>query len=227
MNSSKKFKTIFLHIGLGKTGSTSIQRQILNNADLLENKYDVHFPRKFSHSRPFDGNHSILLRAMFHEHSDVRKRLAALGMHSQESIDQFNRVTHRGLEKSFANTNASNLFLSAESIGHFRKDDVQRLEKILRGWANEIKVVACVRHPVHALSSEIQQRLNFGAVLEELYQAPPFYKFKGLFGRIEPAFGRDNIVAYDFGQAIKSGMGLTAYLFKEIGINVGHELQGM
>lgn len=221
MSSTKRFKTIYLHVGLGKTGSTSIQQQILANAELLESRYDLHFPRKFPHLQPFEGNHSILLRAMFSGNPDVRKKLAARGLETEESIEKYNKQTVSQLLKSFDSSRATKLFLSAEGVGHFRKDDMLGLANWLRGFADEVKILACVRHPLQALSSEIQQRLTIGAVLEDLYEAPPYYRLNFLFERLELAFGRENIIAYDFAEAATSEQGLAAVLLRKMGVEVG------
>ncbi|KAA1189184.1 hypothetical protein F0M18_16040 [Pseudohalioglobus sediminis] len=217
----KRFKTLYLHIGLGKTGTTSVQRDILANAGLLESRYDIHYPTRFPHERHFQGNHSILLRALFSGHPDVRQRLAARGMESDEQLAAYNKRTRACLEQGFRKSKATNLLLSAESVAHFYRPDMLELAEWLRGYAEEVRVVACVRHPVHALSSEIQQRLNIGGVLEDLYQNPPFYRFKSLFQRVENAFGKGSLVVYDFAAAVAHPRGLTGAMFENMGVDVG------
>jgi len=221
----KKFNKLYLHIGLGKTGTTSVQRDILANARVLESQHDIHYPRYFPHERHFEGNHSILLRALYSSHPDVRQRLAARGMETAEQLADYNRQTLSCLESSFRKTSANNLLLSAESVAHFYRPDMLELAEWLRGYAEEIVVVACVRHPVHALSSEIQQRLNIGSVLEDLYENPPFYRFKSLFQRVEKAFGNKALVVYDFAAAVADPRGLTRVMFEQLGFDVGEQFR--
>jgi len=218
MGSTSKFSTIYLHAGLGKTGTTSIQRQLLDNAALLDSRYDLHFPCHFPHERRFRGNHSLLIRALFPDSAAARRRLAGVGLNSPSEIEHYNRQTIAQLEAGFARTTASRALLSAEGVGHFSADDMNALGKWLAGMADEVKVIVCVRHPIDALSSEIQQRLNLGAVLEELYEHPPFYRFRFLFQRLESAFGHENIIAYDFTDAVNHPDGVTAMFLGKLGI---------
>ena len=221
----KRFRKLYLHIGLGKTGTTSVQRDILANAKLLESKHDIFYPTHFPHERHFHGNHSILLRALYSSHADVRARLVARGLESAEQLAAYNKQTLACLERGFAQTGAANLMLSAESVAHFYRPDMLELAQWLSGYADEIIVLACVRHPVHALSSEIQQRLNIGSVLEDLYAKPPFYRFKSLFQRVERAFGPDSLVVYDFSAAVADPRGLTRAMFAQLGIDLGEQFR--
>ena len=215
----KRFNTLFLHIGLGKTGTTSIQQDILARAVELESRHDIHYPTDFPHERHFRGNHSMLLRALFSSQENVRQRLAAKGLVSDESIDTYNKQTLQRLEKGFAASNASRLLLSAEGVGHFSREDMLKLAQWLQTYADNIKVVACLRHPAHALSSEIQQRLNIGDTLDALYQKPPAYPFKSLFTRVEQAFGEQALLVYDFADAVEHPHGVTGALFERLGVD--------
>ena len=221
----KRFKKLYLHIGLGKTGTTSVQRDILANARLLESEHGIFYPTQFPHERHFQGNHSILLRALYASHSDVRGRLAARGLESTDQLAAYNKQTLACLERGFARTDAHSLMLSAESVAHFYRPDMLELAQWLAGYADEVVVLACVRHPVHALSSEIQQRLNIGSVLEDLYQDPPFYRFKSLFQRVLRAFGEDALVVYDFSDAVADSRGLTRVMFAQLGIELGEQFR--
>lgn len=220
----KRFRTLFLHIGLGKTGTTSIQGDILRHVRWLESSCDLHYPVDFPHERQFRGNHSLPLRVMFSSQEAVRRRLAARGLVGEEAIADYNRQTRSCLEKSFAGSNASRLLLSAEGVGHFSRQDMQSLAQWLQGYADEIRVVACLLHPAHALSSEIQQRLNIGETLDQLYQNPPLYRFRSLCRRVEEAFGEEALLVYDFAEAVKHPGGVTAALFEQIGIETGGRL---
>ena len=97
MSGSKRFKTTFLHIGLGKTGTTSIQADLLAEADVLESAYDLHFPRAFPPSRKFNGNHSFFLRALFQQDPETNARLAAHGLTTRALVEAYNKETRQGM----------------------------------------------------------------------------------------------------------------------------------
>lgn len=218
MHLDHKFKRLFLHVGLGKTGTTTIQKDLLANAELLESRYGLHYPRGFSHAKRHEGNHSILLRALFSDTPEVQGRLVAMGLATPQTVDKFNDKTLAQLKRGFESTTASDLLISAEGVGHFRRPQMDDLAAWLSEISESIIVVACVRHPLQALSSEIQQRLCIGEVLETMYENPPGYLFRHLFKRLEGAFGRENVMAYSFADAVREECGVTAMLLRQLGI---------
>jgi hypothetical protein len=216
MHTHKIFKRTYLHIGLGKTGTSAIQEQLYQNSERLEREHDIHFPCTFGESDLFNGNHSQLLKKMFvHKGKDHSMPSAAI---SQASKD----VTrlHSLFENSFSHSHANQLLISAEGIGHFGIPYLELLAKWLQEFSQEIEIVACVRHPIEALSSEIQQRVKFGDVLEDLYETPPYYRFSALFERIENAFPNSTINLYTFSEATKSPKGLTGVFLQKIGVDM-------
>ncbi len=166
----------------------------------------------------------MLLRAMFSESPRVRGRLSAIGLNSDTEIAQFNQENLAALEQGFATSQASKALFSAESVGHFAAEDLQGLATWTRSIAREVKLVACIRNPVHALPSEIQQRLRIGARLRNLYANPPHYKFRSLFSELERAFGPQNIIVYSYHQAATNEAGLAAALLQQLGLNVGEDI---
>jgi hypothetical protein len=220
----KHFKRTYLHVGLGKTGTTTIQRELLLNAKLLESEFDLYFPHEFDDSRPFGGNHTIFLSSLFGINPETRRFNIMAGLDTPEAVVESNRKIENQFDMGFRRTSAHNLLLSAEGVGDFNIRTIARLADWLRGFSEEIIVVACLRHPLNALSSMIQQLLKNGDVLEELYENPPYYPFENLFRRLENAFGMSNIVAYDFADAVKSDGGIVTTFFKKIGVHVGSQL---
>ncbi len=102
MTGGKRFNTIYLHVGLGKTGTTSIQRELLRYAGALESRHDLHYPRRFPHLHDFEGNHSFLLRGLFFEREEVRRQLAIRGLDDAGKLALFRQRTLDALDKGFA-----------------------------------------------------------------------------------------------------------------------------
>ncbi len=225
MNGGKRFSTTYLHIGLGKTGSTAIQADLLRHARQLERGHDLLYPRSFPHYRHFGGNHSFLLRAMFARSQPGRERLAAMGLGSDTQLQKFNQRSLACFQRSFAASPAQRLLLSAEGVGHFSDADLQALAEWLGEISAEVKVIACLRHPLAALSSSIQQVLTVGGVLEELYEKPPIYAFQALFQRLEKVFPRENILVYDFARATAAAEPLATVLLEQIGIDYRGQIE--
>jgi len=219
MELARKFNTLYLHVGLSKTGTTSIQRVLLDNAALLESQHGIHYPRGFPENPPFRGNHSRFVRALFCAHPEAQRRLPTIGIHSNAELQNYTGTCLQQLAAGFAATTAQDLLISAESVCNFKDVDARALAEWCRGIAESVKVIACVRHPEHALASEIQQRLRVGARLENLYQAPPFKRLRALFEMFEANFGGENIICYSFHRALENPRGLTSEFLRQLGID--------
>lgn len=198
---SAKFEKIYLHVGLGKTGSTAIQHMLLHEASELEEIAGIHIPREFTDPRPFGGNHSIFLRSLFAQQPENLRFNVVAGLGTQEKVFDADRKLQQQYLDSFESSPASRLLLSAEGVGHFDADTLQRLADWLAAMSDNIEIIACVRHPRHALAAEIQQRLKTGARLDRLYERPPFYRYSEIFSRLENCFGKESLKLYDYCEA--------------------------
>jgi len=217
----KKFRLAYLHIGLGKTGSTAIQAQLLSLADRLERDHDLHFPVMADDGDPFRGNHSTYLEAMFVDGRVMSRLGGPAGDRSPQQIAERAEQVKSQFEAGFAASRAGRLLISAEAIGHFPKRSLQPLSQWLSEHVERVEIVACLRHPLAALSSEIQQRLKSGEVLEHLYEHPPFYAFQDLFDRIGAAFPASGLSLYDFSAATAGAGGVVGTFFRKIGLDAG------
>ena len=218
MQKNKRFRRVFLHVGLGKTGTSTIQSYLATNAVRIKRDYDIHFPHVFDLAGPFDGNHSQLLRTISRsevEHSSTHTYFAGtkvngMALGAEEVRSKF--------DSGFSDSKATQLLISAEAVGHFNARQLLLLSSWLCEYSDSVVVIACIRHPVAALSSEIQQRLRFGAVLEELYEKPPCYSFRELLPRLEAAFPGSEMLLYDFEDASGSSSGVVGTFLQKIGI---------
>lgn len=211
------FKQVYLHIGLGKTGSTAIQQFLMDNITALEDQ-GVHYPREFPEELHFDGNHSQSLRAMFEANPETIPANILAGRNTPETALAYAEHLKSAYSKGFASCDSNTLLLSAEGVAHLKKGSTRALAIWLKSLAPSVKVVACMRHPQNALPSEIQQRLKVGATLGELFSDPPYYNFEKLIKKIGQIFGEDNLIIYDFQDALSHKGGITGAFIDTIGL---------
>lgn len=211
-----RFEKIVLHIGLGKTGSSAIQQALQRHADYLEAQVDVLVPRSFDDPRPFAGNHSIYLRSLSSDRPHELRVNRAAGLEDQGSVQKADDALRNQYDAIFSSSEAKTLVLSAEGVGHFDDASTLRLAHWLHTLSSRIEVVACVRHPRHALAAEIQQRLKTGARLERLYQNPPFYRYSELFERLAIAFGKEALQLYDYAEVVANAGGAVDTFFRKL-----------
>lgn len=203
-------------MGLGKTGSSTIQRQLLQHADELEARFKLHFPRHFQDPRPFGGNHTLLLGSLFKDSPERMRANILAGFDTPERVAQLNKNALRQFEHGLALSGADCLLFSAEGAGDFNPATNTRLLHWLQSLAMEVKVIACLRHPADALASAIQQKLKTDGVLENLYRNPPSYKFIRLFTALEQVLDRSDIILYDYAAVARSEAGLTAEFMRQL-----------
>jgi hypothetical protein len=219
---SKRFDRAFLHIGLGKTGSTTVQQVLWANTALLETRHAIHYPilPVVNSATGERGNHSEQIVSMFHPRPETIQSNILSGRGRADQAREFAQKLQSDFEQGFKNTDTRDLLLSAEGIPHFANEAVSAFANWLKQWCEEIHILACLRHPTDALSSSIQQQLKNGATLAGMYLDPPFDKYSTLLPRLEKLFGAGRIHTYDFADAIEDPAGLTDRLLREFGLNI-------
>jgi len=140
---------IVLHIGMHKTGTTSIQAA-LNNFDDGRVRY----------ARLNDVNHSIPIYSLFSKNKYAYHIHTGVGR-TVEEIDTINNNTIIDLEREL-NLDREKIIISGEDISTLEADEVQSLVSWLRARTSFLKVVAYVRDPLGFASSALQQYIYGG-----------------------------------------------------------------
>jgi hypothetical protein len=218
----KRFDRAYLHIGMGKTGSTAMQQVYWANAALLDTRHAIHYPVQpvVDCAAGQRGNHSEQILSMFHPRPETIRSNILSGGNSAAQARKFSEELRTVFERGFEDTDARDLLLSAEGIPTLANEAVSALAKWLKQWCEEIHIVACLRHPADAVSSHIQQRLWVGATLAEMYLDPPLYRYSTILPRLERLFGAGRIHIYDFAEAVEDPAGLANRLLREFGLNI-------
>ena len=170
-----------LHIGHQKTGTTSLQFTLRDNAALLA-EHGLHFwdghpahhpmARKFHAPLTTPGDHRI-----------VKKFVAAL-----------------------EETKLPQAMISTETFIRLTADEVKACVEMLRPLAKTLKVLVYVRHPVGFASSAAHQRVRMGGRLAQAEQNPGIVPLRMILQRWIDAVGRDNMIVRPFDRgALKNG----------------------
>lgn len=218
MIASKRFRRAYLHVGFGKTGTSSIQHALLAQADTLERDYDIHYPRGLDDPRPFEGNHTLLLGTLFKSQPELMRANIVAKIDTPERVADFNKRLRESLDEGFHTCDASTLLLSGEGVSDFDLDTNRRLLGWLGSVADEVRIIACLRHPVNLLASAIQQKLKTDWTLPALYEKPPIRKFATILGQLEALVGRDAIDIYDFEDARENDSGVVGAFLQRLGV---------
>src|SRR6056297_3417471 len=116
-------KTIILHVGVTKTGSTSIQKTLFDekNRELLAKKGYL-FPKCWG------SNHWPQMLSAFSSNPETLKLNIIAGF-TKEEITEYNYRNLNQLQKEIYNTNFKHLLLSGEMISSMKKKELKNMRK--------------------------------------------------------------------------------------------------
>jgi hypothetical protein len=190
-------KEIFLHIGIHKTATTTIQRTLYSEHSILA-KEGILYP-KFNIGEDLIDNHSIPFYSLFcnnpkEYHINIRK-----GITTDESIKKLHKDYCNQFETQIANFLGETLIISGEDISLLSKIELINLQTYLTEITQpniNIRVILMCRHPVSWLRSVLQSRVKTrGITIKKqtdnlLLQS---HMYRNLIQTISEVFGQDSI----------------------------------
>lgn len=195
---------VILHIGMHKTGSSSIQ-ETLAGFDDGRTRYARLGP---------EANHSLAIMRMFgtdssHPHAADARR----GRSAQEVAARTARL-RAALRTQLAQ--GGRLILSAESLSMLEGPEVTRLRRfLLRHGATGILVIGYARAPLSFAASALQQRIRNDVA--DLSVPRPGYKHR--FRKFIAQFGADAVQILPFDRARLTGGSVVADFLTRCGID--------
>ncbi len=201
-----------LHIGLHKTGTSTIQSVLYANREHLLRQEGVLYPS-------LAPNLSTSLGTVFRD--DPRRQTAnRIRGFTDEEIAAHQKHYLGSLDAEISSVEWETLLLSAEGVSNLSKTELASL----REWgeshhASEWTVLVCVRHPVDWARSVIQQLLKRGDTLGQLYAEPRLPDYRGRISTSMSVFGRENVRVYDFRAATESEGGIVGTFAEQVGLS--------
>lgn len=187
-------KTCHLHIGMHKTGSSSIQNYLDKNRDeLLKNGHYYAEMGSPNHSGPF-------LYSLRYEPAEDSE-IASFNISSEElnrRVSLYKENLNRSLKKEY-----TNIIFSAEAIIKLTEEELNSFKNYLLNYVDEIKVYCYVREPMPFMVSSFQQIIKTMPVFLDNQNLYPNYqekleKFESVFGSVNyRLFSRDTLFQGD------------------------------
>jgi hypothetical protein len=186
----EEMKEVILHIGMHKTGTSSIQNSMKGVGG------DGIRVARFT-----EVNHSIPMYTMFSENRynyHVWKNRGFTVNEIDRKKDEFFKI----LEEEIANSTISKLVISGEDISLLSVLDQELLCNSFQSKGIVVKVIYIVREPMAWAVSAHQQRACGGE--KKLFKINPEYKkrLQGFFNRC----GAENISVYKYEHLIEKGL---------------------
>jgi hypothetical protein len=201
-------RTLYLHIGVHKTGSSSIQSSLHKARDALR-KHGISYPgRDVDHAdlySPFcDSPHK--------EHRNLRT-----GLGTVEAARRWNEEVLDFFSAQLADAGCRKIVLSAEGFSSLGAAGVTRLREFLHKFVADVVVVCFVRSPVRFAISYAQEIVLGGKLIEESIRYPHLPNYRDKLTRFIDAFGIENLRVINFDATCAQQRSLVTSFLEAIG----------
>lgn len=180
----------FLHIGTGKTGTTTIQDFLAANRRSLS-KQGILYPKS-----PGKRRH---VRVSFFARND--KRVKAMNEWKRRGggePDTFREEFRAAFLKEIDNSNAQTTILSDEALSALRDEEIARLKELLDACFNQVHVIIYLRRQDDYIASRYQQDIKKGRTytLDEYLRRLPrgTYDYHAKCRRFARYFGKGQVL---------------------------------
>jgi hypothetical protein len=218
-------KNLYLHIGLPKTATSTIQL-VLKNEEKLLKELGYLFPVFYLDAKPIT-NHSVPFISLF-SNSPTKYYFNVLeGITAPEKVLEVNSDYLTQFNNMLDNFKGENLIISGEGISDLFYPGLLRLRNFFYekfGKDLNVKVIVFVRNPVNRVQSSIQQRVKSGLILKDIYSTVIEYSdsfYEKSFTKFLNVFAKDQIDVIRFEDAIEHPDGPAGLFLNVVGIESG------
>ena len=173
-----------IHIGMPKTGSTSIQNTL--HRKLVDKKFDY---MKIGTSSP---NHSGTIIS-FCENKLPQSQSRGL---TRDKIIEIDKKNRKNFIEYIINNNSPVSIISGEEIHQVSINGLEYLKNFLKKYFKQVVVVGYIRSPKSFMDSSLQQRVKGGLDTFDVEILYPYYRRR--FEKFDEAFGRENVKFWKF-----------------------------
>lgn len=168
-----------VHIGMHKTGTTSIQNSLHRFSDASFYYANI----------GGSANHSVAMFSLL----AARPENHALNSHrSPAMLAEYIRTTQNELRASLSAAGSRTLIISGEEIGYLQEDALMRLRDFLLSDCDEIQILGYVRPPKSYISSAFQQMVKSSG-LSQIDFGKLYRNYRNSFEKFDRTFGRDAV----------------------------------
>lgn len=175
----------YIHIGMHKTGSSSIQETLAKKEDLGDYYY----------ADLGSSNHSGKIFSVFSDSSIEKSHLKRRGLIKKE-IELFIKQAKDKLIENCKKNLKLNMILSGEGILNLSLNDLKNFKKFLNLYFEEVIIVGYVRSALSYIESSFQQRVKAGISKFKLNKDYPNYRDK--FEKFDTVFGVEKVHLWKF-----------------------------
>ncbi|MFW5886119.1 MAG: hypothetical protein ACOCUL_00035 [Bacteroidota bacterium] len=200
-------KKIFIHIGIPKTGTTSIQHSLYSNREIL-------FNNGYLYPKSLPENHSLPLFFFFQNIEKLKNNKYQLQKIKDNSNPDYETIINSFLNELNESKDVPNIIISGEAILTLKEQHLKIMQLFFKDVlpSHQIRIICFVRNPVDFMKSLTQQRVRVG-------KAKVTIEKNLLKKRINPfikVFGQENVSIHKYEDAVNSDFGIIGYFLKAI-----------
>ena len=193
-----KLSIVYLHVGADKTGSTSIQKFLDTNRQVLK-RYGYCYPSLMTGS--LDDitsaySHHLVGAHFSHDLQDLDYYRACTSLYVERAErDRANRYMEL-MSEELREGGYSALILSYEGFNAIKPDELRALRAYLLSIAEEVRVIYYLRPRLSYGLSALSQRISLGVPAWKYH--PPVNHYRQRLLALESVFGKENMLVRRF-----------------------------
>ena len=210
---SSPIDKVFIHVGMHKTGTTSIQGTLFKNNGILHKN-------NILYSKQWGRNHSVPVRNIWDDNPEAYHINIKMGL-SKRKIKKVNKSYKKRFCNEIRNTKLNTLVLSGEGICKMDKKNLMEFKSFLLSVLPnaKIEILICLREPVAYIASAYLQAVKGGggkSIDAQIKICKSLYRKR--IDKFVELFGKDKVTIYKFEDALKHQYGLVACFLELIGV---------
>ncbi|HEX7261609.1 MAG TPA: hypothetical protein VF258_07310 [Luteolibacter sp.] len=201
-------KRCWIHIGMPKTGTTSVQKNLAKVKKPAGWRYLV------VGDRP---NMGEALYAMFHPEPHQFHWFLKRG-ETRQQVEERGVVFRDELRKAITECKEEVCIISAEILSIFKPEGIVALRDFIEPLVDEIRIIGYARPPGAFKTSMFQQQVKHGTNQFRIDNISPHYRAK--FNKFDKIFGRENVNLRKFDPGSFPNNCIVADFCQQIGIQL-------
>ena len=204
-------KEIILHIGIPKTGSTSIQQSLFDNQKILK-EHGIIYPvlEGINHAHI---NLCTIPNAQREYYNIVKDRL------TKRKLNSHKKHFYKMLKKEIRIVKPEKIVISTESL--FKKLNINFINLLSKATSTDVKfsIICYLREPAEWFVSSTQQMIKYPFCEKDSWHGElTCNEGIGYFEKYIKLFGKENVHVYRLEDAAQHHNGLIGHFYSKLGI---------
>jgi hypothetical protein len=211
-------RCLYLHIGMHKTGTSSVQRALYDANPVLSRVGARYVDANVNHSELY----LAFCEAPEKEHDNIKRGIRSRA----DALRRRREILDNYGDKLAACRNSAKLVISGEELCRLSLAGVEALRTFLSSHTDRVRVLAVTRDPLGFATSIAQEMIKGGSTIATETRSPVQPQYRARLSPYIDVFGRENVTVLDYDEAragmgglvrqVLRGMGLSPQVLEEI-----------